>query len=366
MIMYDNMKFYGRGTQPDEKGRIPLFWSGSGFEFDTDADEAYMTVVSDFNTHEMWFAIWLDGVCISRRMASKGRERVCLFRGKMESRSTRVRVTKETQPMPEDSCSYIYVESVECSGAMNKMPEKNYCIEVIGDSITSGEGTYGARKAMEWISSYFSYERTYERLLGDILDAEISVVSSSGWGVVAAWDNNCLNRIPRIYDKICQNAAGEINISFGADKDYDFIKSMDIIIISLGTNDAGGFDNPEWTSEDGMLKFKNHRNYDGTLFSGDTERFSRGAEEFIGHVHEKNPDAYILWIYGQLGDILSPFIRKAVDSFKQKTGFKRADFLQLPGITYESEGSREHPGAASHDECARLIAETIANKKILI
>ena len=65
--MYDNVKFYGRGTGPDENGRIPLFWSGSGFEFETDASEAYMTVVSDYGVNEQWFAIWLDGVMVSRR-----------------------------------------------------------------------------------------------------------------------------------------------------------------------------------------------------------------------------------------------------------------------------------------------------------
>lgn len=364
--MYDNVKFYGRGTGPDENGRIPLFWSGSGFEFETDASEAYMTVVSDYGVNEQWFAIWLDGVMVSRRMADRGHERVCLFRGKNENGNTRVRVTKETQPMGDDPESYIYIENIECEGTIKKVPDRKYSFEVIGDSITSGEGTYGRKKSMEWISAYFSYERTYECQIGELMDADISVISMSGWGVNSAWDNNRQNRIPRIYEQICQPACGEVNRSFGSDKKYDFSKKMDAVIINLGTNDMGSFDNPEWISPDGKDRFKNHKNPDGTLDEKDAMRFAAGAENFLEEVHEKNPHARIVWVYGQLGYVLTPYINIAIENFKNNTGFGRVTMLTLPRVTEQTEGSREHPGFLSHRECAGMISNALANDGLLI
>ncbi|MCR4656916.1 MAG: hypothetical protein K5770_11895 [Lachnospiraceae bacterium] len=364
-IDYSKIRFYGRGTRLFEDGRIPLFTSGSGFALRTDSPEVTMTYTADFVAYEPWFAIWIDGVLVARQAAQRGRHEICLYRNFFSTGEVRtIRVTKETQAFHEDPSSSFIIDSIDIAGRDAKLydlPGPRYYFEVIGDSITSGEGTYGRKKAMEWIPAYFSYERTYEKRLEDLMDADISTLSVSGWGVVCSYENNPDGTLPGIYEKVCGTALGKINTHYGADDPYDFSRKNDAVIISLGTNDAGSFEKPAFVTKDGR-SFQNRLNEDGSPNKEDVERFTQGAVDFLKTVHEHNPDAFLLWVYGQVGDLLALALEKAVSQFTEETGYRRAAFLKLLQMTEETEGSREHPGAASQTECARRIAEFLGGK----
>ncbi len=356
------VRFYGRGTKVHEDGCIPLFTSGSGFELRTDAVTVEMTYEAEYVAFEPWFAVWVDGVLIARQPAERGKHTVSLYRNVFGTGEVRtIRVTKETQAFHEDPRSSFVVSAIELAGktaSLFKLPEPSCRLEVIGDSITSGEGTYGRKKAMEWIPGCFSYERTYGKLLGDLMDADISTLSVSGWGVVSSWENNPDGTLPGIYERVCGTALGPVNEKYGSQGAYDFRRQNDAVIINLGTNDANGFEMPEFTTKDGR-RFKNHLDQDGFPEEKDAERFIRGAVDFLKLIHEHEPEAFLLWVYGQISYRLMPQIAEAVRRFKQESGYRRAAFLSLPKMTEETEGSREHPGPGSHRECAAIIANAL-------
>lgn len=102
------------------------------------------------------------------------------------------------------------------------LPDPEYRLEFVGDSITSGEGTMGPVGEEDWISAFFSAENTYPRMVSDALSAEYRVVSQSGWGIVTGWDGIVENKIPPYYKQVCGLLTGERNASLGALEDYDF------------------------------------------------------------------------------------------------------------------------------------------------
>ena len=82
------------------------------------------------------------------------------------------------------------MNAVHTDGKLMPIEKKWLKMEFIGDSITSGEGTFGARQEEDWIPMFFSSLRDYAYLTAKELDAEYRVFSQSGWGVCNTWDNN--------------------------------------------------------------------------------------------------------------------------------------------------------------------------------
>ena len=90
-----NKKILGRaGTL---KNSIAIFWSASGIELNVRASELWARIDSDFSTHEVWIAIFVDGVQTARLMLNKGTNEICIFRNMNPNVAKNVRIYKETQ-----------------------------------------------------------------------------------------------------------------------------------------------------------------------------------------------------------------------------------------------------------------------------
>lgn len=51
---------------------IAIFWSASGIELNVRAGELWARIDSNFSTHEVWIAIFVDGAQTARLMFAKG------------------------------------------------------------------------------------------------------------------------------------------------------------------------------------------------------------------------------------------------------------------------------------------------------
>ena len=231
------VRVLGRTTGKDV---INLFWTGSGIEFLYTGSELWLEVNADYDTMEPWLAVELNGAQISRFPVNKGKNEVCLFRGMTVGKPKHVRILKEVQAMHQDPLHMIQILGLQYGdGEFLVLPDPEYRLEFVGDSITSGEGTMGPVGEEDWISAFFSAENTYPRMVSDALSAEYRVVSQSGWGIVTGWDGIVENKIPPYYKQVCGLLTGERNASLGALEDYDFKAwQPDAVIINLGTNDA--------------------------------------------------------------------------------------------------------------------------------
>ncbi|MCR5358248.1 MAG: GDSL family lipase [Lachnospiraceae bacterium] len=352
----DNICLHGRiDTTLDV---VPLLSNGHGIEVNVTGSQLWADVEADYTDFEPWAAIEINGELISRFMIDKGHHRICLFRGIDPTRTTRVKFYRELQAMSDDQTTNIVIKGLETDGEFQAPPAYKYRLEFIGDSINSGEGSYGALTDEDWTAYCMSYSRTYVNRVGKLLNAQCRVMSQGGWGVFSGWDNNRNHNIPRYYDRICGLASGGANDRFGAAKPYDFSSWIpDAILINLGTNDCSGFNQPPFTDPDTGAVYKLNKKEDGSFVKEDVKLITDAAVNFLKTVRKNNPSSHIVWLYGMLGYDLSLYLADAVNRYKAESGDKNVTYLQLPNVNEKTVGARSHPGLKSHMITAEIISD---------
>ena len=301
------VRVLGRTTGKDV---INLFWTGSGIEFLYTGSELWLEVNADYDTMEPWLAVELNGAQISRFPVNKGKNEVCLFRGMTVGKTKHVRNLKEVHQDPLHMIQILGLQYGD--GEFLVLPDPEYRLEFVGDSITSGEGTMGPVGEEDWISAFFSAENTYPRMVSDALSAEYRVVSQSGWGIVTGWDGIVENKIPPYYKQVCGlliQSAAELVREWAGTRDIKEVKKI----------------------------------------------LTTAIRDFLKAVRDCNPEAQIIWGYGMLGDNFLPVIREAVETYAEQTVDTRIHFLQLPNTTPDTVGSRLHPGVKAHRKAAQVI-----------
>lgn len=337
---------------------LALFWTGSGIELNVQASELWVQVETDYDCHEQWMSVLINGAHVSRQMLPKGQSEICLFRNMNPQEIKNIRLLKDVQAMADDDEACFLIHGVRTDGTFHPVEPRPYKLEFIGDSITSGEGTIGAKKEWDWISMFFSSVHDYAMLVSEACDAECHIISQSGWGTLTGWDNDPRHALPLYYEKVCGVLKGGRNQALGAGEAYDFPTwQPDAVIVNLGTNDMSAFDQPEWRNEQTGQTFKQHKNEDGSFRKEDAERFERAVMDFLSKLRSCNPHAHLIWTYGMLGSPLLKLIEHAVAVYCAQSGDRNAAFVLLPDTTQETVGSREHPGKKSHEAAARVLTD---------
>lgn len=349
-------KVHGR-TEPGMEP-LPLFFNGSGVEVNVTGTELWIDLDVDCSFHEPWIWTALNGSFMSRQMLLPGSYSVCLFRSMSPDSVKNMKFMRELQAMTEDDACHILVKGFRTDGFFLPVSEKRYKLEFIGDSITSGEGTYGAKEDTDWLAMYMSSSRNYAVLTSDALDADYHLFSQGGWGVLSGWDNNPHCNIPSRYEKLCGLCGGKYNEALGAGRPYQFDEwKPDAIIVNLGTNDASAFNQPAFTDPKTGESFQQRRNPDDSYNQEDLMRFEQAVADFLKMLRKHNPYSHIVWTYGMLGYDLTLAITDAINTYRSQCGDANVAFLQLPNTTEETIGAHAHPGFASHQRAARVLTE---------
>jgi hypothetical protein len=350
----DDLKVHGRTT--GSLSPLTLFWTGSAIELNAKGSELWIEIESDYDSYEPWISIVINSVPVSRQMLTAGRYWICVFRGMNENAIKNVRIVNEVQAMSGDPDCSIQIHAVKFDGEFLPVENKPYKFEFIGDSITSGEGTIGAKAEEDWIPMWFSALNNYSTMTAEALNAEYRIIAQSGWGVLTSWDNNPRANIPSYYEQVCGVLTGEKNKALGAFEENDFDSwQPDVVVVNLGTNDGGAFHSPEW--KDGVTgeTHKQRLNEDGTYNEDDLKSFVDAAENFLIKLRKYNKNAHIIWAYGMLGTPMMPSIYRAVDMYTKKTGDVKVSVVQLPNMTDETVGARSHPGILAHEKAAKEL-----------
>ena len=352
----EHYKVHGRTE--DDMYPLPLFFNGSGIEVNVTGSELWIDLEVDCDVHEPWIWTAINGAFMSRQMLLPGSYSICLFRSMSPEAVKNVKFMRELQAMSEDDSCHILVKGFQTDGFFLPVSDRRYKLEFIGDSITSGEGTYGANEDTDWIAMYMSSSRNYAVMVSDALDADYHLFSQGGWGVLSGWDNNPNSNIPSRYEKLCGLAGGEFNEKLGVSRPYHFEKwKADAIIVNLGTNDASAFNQPAFTDPVTGKTFKQHKNPDGSFNPDDLMRFEQAVIDFLAMIRKHNPDSHIVWIYGMLGYDLTLAITDAINRYQKQSGDENVAFLQLPNTTGETVGAHAHPGVKSHERAAKVLIE---------
>ena len=312
---------------------IDFFWSASGFEVNSNGSELWAQIASDYDKFEVWISVWLNGVQTARLMLNKGTNDVCLYRNLPAAKAKNIRVYKETQAMGDDDKHRFLLKSLSTDGDLLPVTPQPLRIEFIGDSITSGEGTVGAKGETDWTSIFFGATKTWAFKLARMVGADFNVISQSGWGVVCGYDGNLSHALPKYYGEVCSVAN-----RFGGEREWDFSNfEPDWVIVNLGTNDQ----NPCQSRPD------------------IAEIFEAGVISFLTKIRAGNPKAKIVWCYGMIGHILAQQIERAVDAYKKQSGDKDVQYILLPEIDMEKTGALSHPTEAQQQEAADYLRSHI-------
>lgn len=351
------------GRWNGETEPLTLFWTASGLEINVRAAELWVELHAEWSLHEPWYSFEINGEFFSRRMAKQGTERVCVFRGMNPGAVKNVRIIKDTQAMCADPDSVLQICALETDGVFEPVAPRALKLEFIGDSITSGEGDIGAGTEEDWISMFFSAQNNYAVMTGHAVNADIRVLSQSGWGVGCAWNNDPHGAIPPVYEAVCGLLSGAKNEALGAHRPNDFTAwQPDYVFINLGTNDCGAFSQPVWRDEKTGATFQNRGNPDGTFNPEDIARLQAKAVAFLKTLRRCNPGAELVWIYGMLGLELAPALEAAVEAYKAETGDLHAAFLPLTN-DLENRGCRSHPGVGAHRTAASELTAYIKARR---
>lgn len=343
----DKIKICGRTNGC--KAPVALLWTGSYVEFNVKATELSVLIEGPYETYESWIAIEVNGEVVSRRMVSRNKEWITIFRMYNPEISTRVRIIKEVQAFAGDSEHRLNLYEIETDGELLPVCDKALKIEFVGDSITSSEGCMGAREENEWISSVFSHVNSYPYMVGKQLEADVSIVAQSGWGVYASYDCNRDNVLPRVYEDIC-SVMPQNDICTR----WDFSKwKPDVVVINLATNDEGAFHNTDPETMN-VLRMNGDE-----YVEEDLNKVRDAIADFIAKVRRNNPDAYIMWAFGMIETGLADTVKAGVDKYRDIATDDKVEFVALPVNTDETMGSRFHPGRKNHEQSANVLSTRI-------
>lgn len=346
-----NITIHGRTllTEP-----LPLFWTASGVEFYTDASTLAFDFETNFQTREPWIRIEVDGASVLRMPLSKGKQRIFIWREMFSGTKHHVRLFKETQPMQRDSLSLLCLCSIVCNGGIYPISPRPYRLEFIGDSISSGEGLAGSPRTKDGISMVFSTYNHYALQTANSLNADFRILSQSGWGLLAGWDNDRSKTMPPHYEKICSLIPGDEAASLGAQSMYNFSSwKPDIIIIHLGYNDGFALNEPAFS--DG---FQLSKTADGLPDAHTSSLFLQTGVSFLQCLRHNNPSAQLVWTYGMFGKNMERCIQETIDQYKKVSG-DNVLYVPLPETPPSQIASNNHPGSKAHTIVAQYLSAAL-------
>ena len=214
----------------------------------------------------------------------------------------------------------IVISSLSENLAIKPTENKKYKIEFIGDSITCAYGIEAKAPNEYFDTRTQNFEKSYAFLSAKELDYDYSVICYSGCGLISTG-----NKIFEKYTKINY---------FSYNHEWNFEKyKNDIIVINLGTNDAG------------------------YIWGFRIDEFVEKYNDFLKIVREKNPNAYIICIIGMMGsEELFPLINEAINLFGDRKVFS---YLLPTQKIEDGIGAEFHPNWVSHAKWGKLISEII-------
>lgn len=333
------------GRTGEQDDTLWLVQSGSGAEFTFTGTAASVTIKPDSMLNsgmdsQARIAIYVNGERVVDDMVNKLEKTYAVFESETPQRCT-VRVIK----LSEAAQSTVGIAGIEVTSVGDIAPtqQKERFIEFIGDSITCGYGVDDENRDHHFSTRTEDVTKTYAYQAAELLDADYSMVSYSGYGIISGYSGNGEpvpeQTLPQYYDKLGFSYGAYMGLYYPQDVAWDFTKRQpDIIVINLGTND-------------------------NSYVRGNAEKetqYEAAYTEFIEQVRTHNPEAVILCTLGIMGDELYPSIERAVSYYQEKTGdtnvYTMRFDVQSPDDGYAADW---HPTQTTHTKAAQRLAEEI-------
>lgn len=343
-ITEKNVKLIGRTCM--EGGICWFGHAGSGIAFRLTGTKVRMVIAGDDTTQgnetegKARIGICVNGKRMIDMMIEQPEQTVTVLESDVAQEIT-VQVIK----LSECAMSVAGIKCIEAevTDGLWPVPEKERRIEFIGDSITCGFGVDLEDPDTAFQTGTEDVTKAYAYQTAEILDADYSMVSFSGYGVWSGYTDTGERQeeqlVPRYYEKVGFSYGKPFGTVQLQEIPWEFSKYRpQLVVVNLGTND------------DSYCKDEAERR----------QQFSEKYVEFLKQIHKNNPQAVILCIAGLMGTRIYSAISGAVDYYKQTeaSGEIYAMMLeeQLPEDGRVSSG---HPTEISHEKAAIKTANKI-------
>lgn len=325
------------GRTLTKNGVTWLVQSGSAVECTVTAAEASVTLagdsaVSSDEKHRPRYGVYVNGELLKDVLMSEKEQTVQLFSG-TQQRTVNVKIMHLSEA--NNGAVGVKQFDVLSSAAEPVRPaaRKNLSIEFIGDSITCAYGVEAESQYVGFETGTENFSKSYAYLTAQLLDADYSAVSYSGYGIVSGYTGsgtkNATSLLPPAYENVGHQAVYA--------EPWDFASHQnDVVVINLGTNDDS---------------------YAKSDLDTRGREFQEGYEEFLKTVRQCNPDAVILCTLGIMGcEELYPYIEAAVE----KVGDPKTFCYQSPTQKQsDGYGADWHPSPVTHQLNAYILADKI-------
>ncbi len=276
--------------------------------------------VNMYATATSYARVFVDGEEISTRIKIDSTSKEYLIADNMGEGYHTVRIVKAT----EESNAQWKISSFKADKFFVVPEKSDLKIEFIGDSISAGYGVLGAYGDSYSVDNS-DCSKSYAYVAADILDADYSVVAWSG--ICTKLYYWCNLNMATLYKQVSNSNK----------KTYAFDTAADVVVVNLGTNEAS------YIQEGGA----------NTAYA---DAFSSDYAAFLTTVREKNPDAYIICLYGMMSDSVnvSNGIRTAVASLEdEKIVYNPFEFEP------NTDGAGSHPNSLGQKTWGEALAAYI-------
>lgn len=321
-----------------------LALSGGGVEFSFYGKKAEITLKGDAiastDNNLTRIGISVNGNRVIDDQVDRPYKTYTIFESDTEQNVT-VRVIK----LSEAAMSTVGIQeiTVVAEDGIKPTPDNVHTIEFIGDSITCGYGVDDEHGQHSFSTATEDVTKTYAYLTAQQLQADYSMVSYSGYGIITGYTENdqklTTHLLPDYYEKVGKSEGKFDNAILPQDVRWDFDKFIpDLIVINLGTNDDS------YTKDD----------------IGKQAEYAEKYVKFLELVRKNNVHSSILCTLGIMGDRLYPFVEQAVNDYTRKTGDRNITSMKFDvQLEMDDYASDSHPSKATHNKAAKKLTAQI-------
>lgn len=340
----DYVKKLGRTFFDEENNILWCGYSGSGVEFtfkgtsceiEIQADSTY----SGAKENLARIAVYVNDERVLDDMIDENIKKYTVVQSDIAYDNT-VKIVK----LSESAMSTFGIKSVTVNSENDIKPtaDKDLFIEFIGDSITCGYGVDDEVAEHHFSTATEDFTKAYAYLTAQELNADYSMVSISGYGIISGYtDNperkNSSQTLPKYYEKVAFAGGNYEELVLTSEK-WDFnTRQPDVIVINLGTNDDSYCQND----------------------SDKQNEYMENYVLFLEKVRKNNPDAKIVCTLGIMGDRLFPQIEKAVSQYCEKSGDKNISSMKFDPQNQSQDGIAAdwHPSHKTHQKAASKLSQ---------
>ncbi len=340
---YNNLKPLGRTHLLNDT--LWLAYSASGAAFTFTGKGCCIVMAGDSTAHDpsktsehARIAIEVNGVRVVEDMVDAPEKEYQVFASD-EVQEVSVTIVK----LSESAMSTCAVKKIyaDTEGRLMPAPAKPHRMEVVGDSITCGYGTDDLDGEHHFVTGTEDTTKAYAYKTAQALDADYSLVSLSGYGIISGYtataDEKVDQILPKYYDKLGFSYGRYLGMQ-PQEVDWNFAWKPELVVINLGTNDDSYcLDHPERQQD-----------------------YQTNYTAFLKKVRSHNPDAKLLCVLGMMGDRLYPFVEKAVADYAEQTGDENIACMRFPvQLAEDGYAADWHPSVVTHNKAAGQLTEEI-------